>query len=143
VKTFILIIFLLILCGCKPTTSVQPIYAPSSSLTYEEAVKMCNMITLLHPNLYIYTISPTHSMLPLFNNNAVIVSESIKYTDITAGDIIFYKSNRFDNEIAHTAIQKTPQGWVTKGLNNDAKDPEFVTDANLRGRVILIVYYKR
>ena len=88
---------------------------------------------------------PTRSMDPVFDNgaNAIqIVPESPG--DIHAGDIISYESSYVEGTVIHRVVDtgEDGQGWyaITKGDNNEFKDPDKVRFGKVKKVLVAIIY---
>ena len=59
------------------------------------------------------------------------------YSEIKVGDILEFDApwNGLGKPVAHRAVRKTLDGWVTRGDANDREDTGFVTVLNYRGTV--------
>lgn len=56
------------------------------------------------------------------------------YTTIKAGDPVYFWDYSHDCPTFHLAIQKTTQGWVTKGTANAYADAQLLTERTYIGR---------
>ena len=57
------------------------------------------------------------------------------YSGIKVGDILEFDATWTALPVAHRAVRKTLDGWVTRGHANDREDTGFVTVLNYRGTV--------
>lgn len=74
------------------------------------------------------------SMEPEFYPGDLVVIQHKNKTDIKLNDIVTFR----DKEgiiITHRIIEKTPEGYITKGDNNNVEDSERITDNNIIGKV--------
>ena len=55
-------------------------------------------------------------------------------TDINVNDIVTYKDND-GVVITHRVIEETPEGYITKGDNNNVEDADILTKENIIGEV--------
>ena len=72
------------------------------------------------------------SMEPKFYPGDVVVIKHKDKTDIKVNDIVTYR----DSEgviITHRIIEETPEGYITKGDNNNVEDGEILTKDNIIG----------
>lgn len=86
---------------------------------------------------YSYSYVPTPSMEPTIKAGDSIIFKSISYDSCKVGDIIVYKSQAGETKgmyILHRINQITDEGFITKGDNNYAVDPEIVTKDMLVGK---------
>ena len=60
--------------------------------------------------------------------------------EYAAGDIILFKDHG-GTRVTHRIVQKTPQGFVTKGDANDTEDAGAVLPEQILGKVVLVVPY--
>jgi signal peptidase I len=74
------------------------------------------------------------SMLPYFEDQAVIVMKKIDAARLRVGMIAVYV-NRFGEKVAHRVIAPVNGGWQVKGYNNDRPDTTVVNGSNLLGVV--------
>lgn len=74
------------------------------------------------------------SMEPKFYPGDIVITKHKNKTDIKLNDIVTYK----DSEgvvITHRIIKETPEGYITKGDNNNVEDAEILTKDNIIGEV--------
>lgn len=72
------------------------------------------------------------SMEPKFYPGDVVVIKHKDKTDIKVNNIVTYR----DSEgviITHRIIKETPEGYITKGDNNNVEDGEILTKDNIIG----------
>jgi signal peptidase I len=81
------------------------------------------------------------SMEPQINNNTLLLLASATYAELRPGMTVVYRDASGDL-VAHRVIEQTPDGWVSKGLNNGSVDPQKVTAQNLQGIVFGYVHYQ-
>ena len=60
--------------------------------------------------------------------------------EYAAGDIILFEESG-GTRVTHRIVQKTPQGFVTKGDANDTEDAGAVLPEQILGKVVLVVPY--
>lgn len=78
-------------------------------------------------------IVETGSMLPELNiGEAIIIKEN---KDYEIGDVITYKEKNL-YYVTHRIIEKTPEGFYTKGDNNNVKDKDIVLSNQIEGKVV-------
>ena len=74
------------------------------------------------------------SMEPEFYPGDIVVVKHKDKTDIKLNDIVTYKDS--DGVIiTHRIIKETPQGYITKGDNNNTEDADILTKDNIIGEV--------
>ncbi|MGL5328939.1 MAG: signal peptidase I [Peptostreptococcaceae bacterium] len=74
------------------------------------------------------------SMEPEFYPGDMVVTNHKNKTDIQVNDIVTYR----DSEgviITHRIMEQTPEGYITKGDNNNVEDAEILTKENIIGEV--------
>ena len=88
-------------------------------------------------------VTTTTSMLPVLHPNDMIVVEHVSVDDIAEGDIIAFDSHQQMGIVAHRAIAiydyHGQTVMDTKGDNNEAADPWYVSNDDLIGKVIQII----
>jgi hypothetical protein len=129
--------------GCS-TTSVAAIdlplqeiakYSPSPSVvTPYEAVEGAQKYVREHPGAD-FSIGSGDSMLPLYRDQAVIVTERPAMVQLHLGQtVVFMGQNGVP--VAHTLIKHTNEGWVTMGLGNTVTDDGVLTETAYIGVVV-------
>ena len=74
------------------------------------------------------------SMEPKFYPGDIVVVKHKDKTDIKLNDIVTYKDSD-GVVITHRIIEETPQGYITKGDNNNTEDADILTKDNIIGEV--------
>ena len=129
--------------GCS-TTSVAAIdlplqeiakYSPEPAVvTPYEAIEGAQQYVREHPGAD-YSIGSGDSMLPLYRDQAVIVTERPALVQLHLGQtVVFMGQNGIP--VAHTLIKHTAAGWVTMGLGNPVADEGVLTEAAYMGVVV-------
>ena len=72
------------------------------------------------------------SMMPEINEKEIVVLWRCKH--YKENDIITYQINNYF--ITHRIIEKTQQGYITKGDFNNTEDEQIVTKEQIKGKVI-------
>lgn len=91
-------------------------------------------VATVTPRPVIYSVAPTGSMKPLFDENYFLYAESRPFQGVEVGDIIIYKTKlpqRYRCElIVHKVIARSSRGGVLicKGVNNKKSDAELITE---------------
>jgi len=75
------------------------------------------------------------SMLPLYRDQTVVVTQRISMADLRAGMTVAYVGES-GRPVAHVLVKKTFGGWVAMGFGNKASDSALVTRDNLIGVVV-------
>ena len=74
------------------------------------------------------------SMEPEFYPGDIVIAKHKNETDIKVNDIVTYRDN--DGVIiTHRIIEETPDGYITKGDNNNVEDADILTKENIIGEV--------
>lgn len=74
------------------------------------------------------------SMEPRFYPGDIVITKHKNKTDIQVNDIVTYRDN--DGVIiTHRVIEETPEGYITKGDNNNVEDADILTKENIIGEV--------
>lgn len=74
------------------------------------------------------------SMKPRFYPGDIVITKHKNKTDIQVNDIVTY----IDNDgviITHRIIEETPEGYITKGDNNNVEDADILIKENIIGEV--------
>lgn len=116
--------------------------SPHSTLEAGRALLMANTIASQIPGAKVFTVLPTGSMRPMFDEKAFVVVEPADYDDLRIGDIVTYEHPRMRTVIVHRILERTEDGYWTKGDFNDRPDDVYVTRSNYRMRVFAIIYAK-
>ena len=82
------------------------------------------------------------SMEPSLKIEELIVVEKMKQDSVYSdGDIITFYDEMLKTNVTHRVIEKTEEGYITKGDNNNTPDIDVVTKENVIGKVIFNSYY--
>lgn len=114
--------------------------APRSKLKPAAALAAANAVAAQVPGAEVFTVLPTGSMRPMFNERAFLVSEPVNYADLEVGDIITYWHPKRLRPIVHRILEKRGAGFWTKGDFNDRPDDVYVTQKSRIMRVFAIIY---
>ena len=74
------------------------------------------------------------SMEPEFYPGDMVITQHKSKADIQINDVVTFR----DNEgviITHRIMEKTPEGYITKGDNNNVEDADILTEDNIIGEV--------
>ena len=74
------------------------------------------------------------SMEPEFYPGDIVITKHKNKTDINLNDIVTFR-DKDGVIITHRIIEETPQGYITKGDNNNVEDAEMITVNNIIGEV--------
>jgi len=102
-------------------------------LTDEAAVADATAVAARRSDLSVLRVSG-QSMLPYFDNDAVIVMKKIDAARLRVGMIAVYV-NRLGEKVAHRVIGRVDGGWQVQGYSNDRPDSTVVKSDNLLGVV--------
>lgn len=82
----------------------------------------------------------TGSMTPTYPVESVLAVKPINPVEIRVGDVVTFMTAHIKAPVTHRviAVHKTDRGleFTTKGDANEDRDPDKVTSANIRGRVV-------
>ena len=134
----------LVWSGCS-TTSVSAVAMPLEAVAkYSPAPQTVSGIEALEgAQDYVakhksagadYMIGSGDSMLPLYHDRAVVVTERPALESLKVGQtVVFMGAN---GPVAHVIVQQTSRGWVTMGLGNREADDGTVTEEAYIGVVV-------
>jgi signal peptidase len=114
--------------------------APTSALDWNSAMKVATAARYLVKGSNLLTVMPTGSMKPVFDEHAILLTESAKYDDLKVGDIVTYKHPRYGMPVVHRIMEKRGDKFWAKGDNNGRMDEVYITRENYQGRVYGIIY---
>lgn len=78
----------------------------------------------------------TNSMQPTLTPNGIVIVKQATYDDIQKDDILMYEIG--DKLITHRVVDKTEDGIITKGDNNELQDAYVITEDNVRAKVVAV-----
>lgn len=78
----------------------------------------------------------SNSMSPIFRKQDIIIIQ--EQNEYKVGDIITYEANTGEL-VTHRIIEKTENGFYTKGDNNNTKDEKQITQKDIIGKVVYIL----
>ncbi|MBP7141009.1 MAG: hypothetical protein KBA71_03815 [Opitutaceae bacterium] len=73
-------------------------------------------------------------MAPVFNEDTILVIAKVPFQELQPGMKVAYLS-REGRQVVHQLVDRTPDGWRVRGINNGEIDSERVTARNLLGVV--------
>lgn len=117
--------------------------APTSAMSQTVASMAASRLGTLVSGTKVYTVAPTGSMRPLFDDNSVLLTEPAPFDDLEIGDIVLFKHPRKNMPIVHRILEKRGDAFWTKGDNVGRMDDVMVTRENYVGRVYGIIYAQR
>lgn len=110
-------------------------YSPAPQVVSAyEAIQGAQQYVRQHPGAD-YSIGSGDSMLPLYHDHAVIVTERPALETLHVGQTVVFV-NADGIPVAHTLLARTDRGWVTMGLGNTQPDDGTLTDAAYVGVVV-------
>lgn len=115
-------------CGKKP--------APAGSSLPREKARLVATAAALLVRGEVFSVAPTGSMEPTLSGRSFVVAEQCAFEDLAIGDIIVFEPKAGSPCVVH----RVTGNGRTQGDANSSPDVEPVTAANLRGRVVTIVY---
>jgi hypothetical protein len=82
-----------------------------------------------------FLVGSGDSMLPLYRDHTVVVTQPIAMSDLRAGMTAVYTADS-GRPVAHVLVKKTSRGWIAMGVGNAQCDSTIITAANLLGVVV-------
>lgn len=116
--------------------------APTSALDWGSAMKIATAARYLVKGADLITVAPTGSMKPVFDERAILLTESSCFDDLKVGDIVTYRHPRYGMTVVHRIMEKRGDKFWAKGDNNGRMDEVYITRDNFQGRVFGIIYAK-
>ena len=116
--------------------------APTSALDWGSAMKIATAARYLVKGSDLITVAPTGSMKPVFDERAILLTESACFDDLKVGDIVTYRHPRYGMTVVHRIMEKRGNKFWAKGDNNGRMDEVYITRENFQGRVFGIIYAK-
>ncbi len=114
--------------------------SPHSSVSARAALAAAYAIAAQVRGAQVYTVMPTGSMRPMFDQKAFVVVEPAPYEDLRVGDIITYMHPRLNTPVIHRIMEKDGDEFWTKGDHNSRPDDVYVSRRNYRMRVFAVIY---
>lgn len=126
----------------SPETPVTARLAPSSSLSPSVAELAAARLAPLVAGTQAFTVEPTGSMRPAFDDNTVLLTEPAPFGDLRVGDIVIFRHSS-GYSVVHRIVERRGAGYWTRGDHSIRMDDELVTASNYVGRVYGILYTSR
>ncbi len=82
-----------------------------------------------------FLVGSGDSMLPLYRDHTVVVTQRIAMSDLRPGMTAVYIGDS-GRPVAHVLVKNTSEGWIVMGVGNAACDTTTVTGGNLVGIVV-------
>lgn len=114
--------------------------APSSSLPVSQALTVATAARFLVPGAGVLAVQPTGSMKPVFDENALLLTEPASFDDLKVGDIVTYRHPDLGMPVVHRIAEKHGDRLWAKGDGNARMDDIYITRENYQARVFGIVY---
>lgn len=114
--------------------------SPHSSISARAALAAAVAIASQVRGAQIYTVMPTGSMRPMFDQKAYVVAEPAPFEDLRVGDIITYRHPKLNTPVIHRILEKDGDEFWTKGDHNPRLDNVYVTRQNYCMRVFAVIY---
>ncbi len=131
--------------GCSANPAPPPAQpaataAPTANVKVDEAWNDAKLVAAREPGS-MPVVGSGSSMQPVYGDSTMLVIKPIAYDQLRAGMAVAYL-NRNGARVVHRLVEKTPEGWRVKGLNNEQIDAELVTRRNLVGAVYASFNYE-
>jgi signal peptidase I len=123
----------------RATAAISPTSSLSPAIANFAAAKIAPMIA----GTQVFSVVPTGSMRPAFDNNTVLLTEPAPFENLQVGDIVVFRHRGTGARIVHRILERRGSGYWTKGDHNARMDDELVTRENYLGRVYGILYTSR
>jgi hypothetical protein len=127
--------------GCATQTAVRfsPAAVAAMSPAAEvvqpfDAIRLGKQYVAAHPGTD-FLVGSGDSMLPLYKDHTVVVTQKIAMSDLRPGMTAVYIGDA-GRPVAHVLVKKTFEGWVAMGVGNAECDATPVTEANLLGVIV-------
>jgi len=117
-----------------PTAAIAQNSPAPEVVTPYQAIENARAYVKAHPGAD-YAIGSGDSMLPLYKDHAVIVTERPALSELKLGQTVMFMGQN-GVPVAHTLIRHTAQGWVTMGLGNPVPDEGTLAEDNYMGVVV-------
>ena len=75
------------------------------------------------------------SMLPLYPDRTLLVVRRVPMSELRRGMTVVFIGDR-GRPVAHALLEKTPSGWIARGLANASADRTLVRAQNYLGAVV-------
>jgi len=74
-------------------------------------------------------------MQPRYPAGTALVIEPTSFASLRKGMVVAFRSS--NRRIAHVLVARSPDGWVTRGLNAKEDDPNLLTPSTYLGTVTM------
>ena len=127
--------------GCSTMSSARfspqavAMMSPQSEIVQPfEALRLAKAYVMDHPGTE-YLVGSGDSMLPLYRDHTVVVTQKVAVADLRAGMTAVYVGD-LGRPVAHVLVKRDSDGWVAMGVGNAECDSTRVTGENLVGIVV-------
>ena len=126
-------------CATQSTARFSPQAVAALSPAAEvvqpfEAMRLGTRYVAEHPGTE-FLVGSGNSMLPLYKDHTVVVTQQVAVADLKAGMTAVYFGDS-GRPVAHVLVKKTSDGWIAMGVGNAKCDTTPVTQDNLLGVVV-------
>lgn len=126
-------------CATQSTARFSPQAVAAMSPAAEvvqpfEAMRLGKKYVAEHPGTD-FLVGSGDSMLPLYKDHTVVVTQMVALSDLKAGMTAVYLGDA-GRPVAHVLVQSTSDGWIAMGVGNARSDTTLVTKDNLLGIVV-------
>lgn len=134
---FALLSALLLVSGCNTASTQSQLMlfaerAPMPTLV-ERGTELANAETKARESRGCFAVQGEgSSMEPFYLPGTALVIRAGGYETLQPGTPVVY-ANRRGISVAHMLVERTSEGWIAAGLNNDSTDSDLVTPDNLVG----------
>jgi len=127
--------------GCATQASLR--YSPAAVAAMSpaaevvrpfDAVRLGEKFVAEHPGTD-FMVGSGDSMLPLYKDHTVVVTQRIAASALRAGMTVVYVGDS-GRPVAHVLVKRTLDGWIAIGVGNAECDSTPVTESNLIGVVV-------
>jgi hypothetical protein len=99
-----------------------------------DAMRFAKKYVVDHPGTE-FLVGSGDSMLPLYKDHTVVVTQKVAVADLKAGMTAVYLGDS-GRPVAHVLVRMTSDGWIAMGVGNVKCDETLVTQDNLLGVVV-------
>jgi hypothetical protein len=127
--------------GCATTTTARYSAAAVAAMSPAadvvapfEALRLGKQYVAEHAGTD-FLVGSGDSMLPLYRDHTVVVTQRIAMSDLRPGMTAVYIGDS-GRPVAHVLVKNTSEGWIAMGVGNARCDATTVTEGNLVGVVV-------
>ncbi len=110
--------------------------ARTQGIHYQTNVPLCQAIddamkAAAYNDNWMVMLGDGQSMTPYFGNGSVVLASRTNYQKLKPGMMVVFREG---NElVGHWLVAHEQGGWVTRGVNNSAPDPQLMTEGDYVG----------